>query len=165
MRCPYCGFAQDRVVDSRESKDADSIRRRRECESCQKRFTTYERIDEIPYMVAKKDGRRERFDRQKVLNGLMQACQKRNVSAAQMQAIVDETEAFVVDSIERERQTAEIGELIMMRLKELDTVAYIRFASVYRDFKDVREFKEELEELLTGRPSTSIEAKKHNLKG
>ena len=165
MKCPYCGFAQDRVVDSRESKDADSIRRRRECESCQKRFTTYERIDEIPYMVAKKDGRRERFDRQKVLNGLMQACQKRNVSAAQMQAIVDETEAFVVDSIERERQTTEIGELIMARLKELDTVAYIRFASVYRDFKDVREFKEELEELLTGRPSTSIEAKKRNLKG
>ena len=165
MRCPYCGFAQDRVVDSRESKDADSIRRRRECESCQKRFTTYERIDEIPYMVAKKDGRRERFDRQKVLNGLMQACQKRNVSAAQMQAIIDETEAFVVDSIERERQTTEIGELIMMRLKELDTVAYIRFASVYRDFKDVREFKAELEELLSGRPSIAIEANKRNLKG
>jgi len=165
MKCPYCGFAQDRVVDSRESKDADSIRRRRECESCQKRFTTYERIDEIPYMVAKKDGRRERFDRQKVLNGLMQACQKRNVSAAQMQAIVDETEAYVVDSIERERQTTEIGELIMMRLKELDTVAYIRFASVYRDFKDVREFKAELEELLSGRPSNSIEAKNRNLKG
>jgi transcriptional repressor NrdR len=115
--------------------------------------------------VAKKDGRRERFDRQKVLNGLMQACQKRNISAAQMQAIVDETEAYVVDSIERERQTTEIGELIMMRLKELDTVAYIRFASVYRDFKDVREFKEELEELLTGRPSTSLEAKKRTLKG
>ena len=165
MKCPYCGFAQDRVVDSRESKDADSIRRRRECESCQKRFTTYERIDEIPYMVAKKDGRRERFDRQKVLNGLMQACQKRNISAAQMQAIVDETEAFVVDSIERERQTTEIGELIMMRLKDLDTVAYIRFASVYRDFKDVREFKEELEQLLTGRPSIALEAKKRNLKG
>ena len=155
MKCPYCGFAQDRVVDSRESKDADSIRRRRECESCQKRFTTYERIDEIPYMVAKKDGRRERFDRQKVLNGLMQACQKRNISAAQMQAIVDETEAFVVDSIDRERQTTEIGELIMMRLKDLDTVAYIRFASVYRDFKDVREFKAELEELLSGRPSSA----------
>src|ERR1700690_4189013 len=108
MKCPYCGFAQDRVVDSRESKDADSIRRRRECERCEKRFTTYERIDEIPYMVAKKDGRRERFDRQKVLNGLMQACQKRNISAAQMQQIVDETEAFVVDSIERERLTSEI---------------------------------------------------------
>ena len=165
MKCPYCGFAQDRVVDSRESKDADSIRRRRECESCQKRFTTYERIDEIPYMVAKKDGRRERFDRQKVLNGLMQACQKRNISATQMQAIVDETEAFVVDSVERERLTTEIGELIMMRLKDLDTVAYIRFASVYRDFKDVREFKAELEELLSGRPSSVQDQKKRNLKG
>lgn len=165
MKCPYCGFAQDRVVDSRESKDADSIRRRRECESCQKRFTTYERIDEIPYMVAKKDGRRERFDRQKVLNGLMQACQKRNISATQMQAIVDETEAFVVDSVERERLTTEIGELIMSRLKDLDTVAYIRFASVYRDFKDVREFKAELEELLSGRPSATQDNQKRNLKG
>jgi transcriptional repressor NrdR len=165
MKCPYCGFAQDRVVDSRESKDADSIRRRRECERCEKRFTTYERIDEIPYMVAKKDGRRERFDRQKVLNGLMQACQKRNISAVQMQQIVDETEAFVVDSTDRERQTTEIGELIMLRLKELDTVAYIRFASVYRDFKDVREFKAELEELLSGRPVSVQDTKKRNLKG
>jgi transcriptional repressor NrdR len=160
MKCPYCGFAQDRVVDSRESKDADSIRRRRECERCEKRFTTYERIDEIPYMVVKKDGRRERFDRQKVLSGILQACQKRNISAQQMQAIVDETEAFVVDSAERERSTSAIGELIMTRLKELDTVAYIRFASVYRDFKDVREFKAELEELLSGR-----DAKKRTPKG
>lgn len=151
MKCPYCGFAQDRVVDSRESKDADSIRRRRECERCEKRFTTYERIDEIPYMVVKKDGRREKFDRQKVLGGLLQACQKRSVSSAQMQQIVDETEAFVVDSAERERPTSAVGELIMMRLKHIDTVAYIRFASVYRDFKDVREFKAELEELLGGR--------------
>ena len=150
MKCPFCGFAQDRVVDSRESKDADSIRRRRECERCEKRFTTYERIDEIPYMVVKKDGRREKFDRQKVLAGLMNACQKRQVSAAQMQTIVDETEAFVVDSTDRERQTSSIGELIMARLKDLDTVAYIRFASVYRDFKDVREFKVELEQLLSG---------------
>ncbi len=151
MKCPYCGFAQDRVVDSRESKEAESIRRRRECERCNKRFTTYERIDEIPYMVVKKDGRRERFDRQKVLSGLLQACQKRNVSSVQMQTIVDETEAFVVDSAERERSTSAIGELIMQRLKDLDTVAYIRFASVYRDFKDVREFKAELEELLSGK--------------
>jgi transcriptional repressor NrdR len=168
MKCPYCGFAQDRVVDSRESKDADSIRRRRECERCEKRFTTYERIDEIPYMVVKKDGRRERFDRQKVLNGLLQACQKRNVSAAQMQQIVDQTEAFVVDSPERESQTTAIGELIMQRLKEIDTVAYIRFASVYRDFKDVREFKAELEELLSGRSSASPAAqdsRKRPLKG
>ncbi len=141
------------MVDSRESKEADAIRRRRECEGCNKRFTTYERIDEIPYMVVKKDGRRERFDRQKVLGGLMQACQKRNVSATQLEAIVDETETFVVDSAERERTTNEIGELIMNKLKAIDTVAYIRFASVYRDFKDVREFKAELEELLSGRDS------------
>ena len=168
MRCPYCGFGQDRVVDSRESKEADSIRRRRECERCEKRFTTYERIDEIPYMVVKKDGRREKFDRQKVLSGLLQACQKRNISAVQMQRIVDETEAFVVDSPERERQTSAVGELIMMRLKELDTVAYIRFASVYRDFKDVREFKAELEELLGGGRASStggLDAKKRALKG
>jgi len=139
------------VVDSRESKDADSIRRRRECEGCNKRFTTYERIDEIPYMVVKKDGRREKFDRQKVLNGLMHACSRRPVPASQMGEIVDETEAFVVDSSERERSTSEVGEMIMARLKEIDTVAYIRFASVYRDFKDVREFKAELEELLSGK--------------
>lgn len=151
MKCPYCGFAQDRVVDSRESKEADSIRRRRECEGCNKRFTTYERIDEIPYMVVKKDGRREKFDRQKVLSGLLHACEKRPVSAARLEQIVDETEAFVVDSPERERTTTEVGELIMNRLKSIDTVAYIRFASVYRDFKDVREFKAELEELLSGK--------------
>ena len=151
MKCPYCGFAQDRVVDSRESKDADSIRRRRECERCNKRFTTYERIDEIPYMVVKKDGRREKFDRQKVFGGLLHACQKRPVSGAALEKIVDETEAFVVDSPDRERTTSELGELIMTRLKEIDTVAYIRFASVYRDFKDVREFKAELEELLSVR--------------
>jgi transcriptional repressor NrdR len=151
MKCPYCGFAQDRVVDSRESKEADSIRRRRECERCNKRFTTYERIDEIPYMVVKKDGRREKFDRQKVLSGLLHACEKRPVPAINLEQIVDETEAFVVDSAERERSTSEVGELIMSRLKEIDTVAYIRFASVYRDFKDVREFKAELEELLGGK--------------
>ena len=148
MKCPYCGFGQDRVVDSRVSKEADSIRRRRECESCNRRFTTYERIDEIPYMVVKKDGRRERFDRQKVLSGLLRACEKRPVSSGQLERVVDSTEAFLIDAPERERTTSEIGELIMEELKKLDTVAYIRFASVYRDFKDVREFKEELEELL-----------------
>lgn len=151
MKCPFCGFAQDKVIDSRESKEADSIRRRRECERCTKRFTTYERIDEIPYMVVKKDGRRERFDRQKVLSGLLHSCQKRKVSVAQMQEIVDAVEGYVIDSEGRERTTASVGELIMSRLKDIDTVAYIRFASVYRDFKDVREFKEELEELLTGK--------------
>ena len=127
------------------------FRRRRECERCNKRFTTYERLDEIPYMVVKKDGRREKFDRQKVLSGLLHSCQKRNVSVTQMQEIVDAAESFVVDSPERERSTSAVGELIMGRLKDIDTVAYIRFASVYRDFKDVREFKQELEDLLGGR--------------
>jgi transcriptional repressor NrdR len=154
MKCPYCGFAQDRVVDSRESKEADSIRRRRECEGCNKRFTTYERIDEIPYMVVKKDGRREKFERQKVLSGLLRACEKRPVSASKLEAIVDETEAFLMDSAERERTTNQIGELIMDHLRTIDKVAYIRFASVYRDFKDVREFKEELEQLLSTRDAT-----------
>jgi transcriptional repressor NrdR len=136
------------VVDSRESKEADSIRRRRECEKCERRFTTYERIDEIPYMVVKKDGRRERFDRQKVLSGLLRACEKRPVASNQLEKIVDAAEAFLVDAPERERTTSEVGELIMQHLKGLDTVAYIRFASVYRDFKDVNEFKLELEGLL-----------------
>src|SRR6202165_299094 len=112
MKCPYCGFAQDRVVDSRESKEADSIRRRRECEGCNKRFTTYERIDEIPYMVVKKDGRREKFERKKVLDGLIRACQKRPISIGQMEQIVNQVEQFVVDSAERERTVNEVGELI-----------------------------------------------------
>src|SRR5471032_387223 len=148
MKCPFCGFDSDKVVDSRESKEGESIRRRRECLRCEKRFTTYERIDEIPYMVVKKDGRREKFERQKVLSGLLRACEKRPVSSAKLEAIVDATEAYLMDAPERERTTSEIGELIMSHLKGIDTVAYIRFASVYRDFKDVREFKEELEGLL-----------------
>lgn len=159
MKCPYCGFAQDRVIDSRESKGAESIRRRRECERCNKRFTTYERIDEIPYMVIKKDGRREKFERQKVLSGLLRACEKRPVPAAKLQSIVDDIENFVVDSPEGERTTREIGELIMDRLKGIDTVAYIRFASVYRDFTDVREFKEELERLLNTRETSRTRKK------
>ena len=151
MKCPFCNHSQDKVVDSRESKEGDAIRRRRECLSCERRFTTYERIDEIPYMVVKKDGRRERFDRQKVLSGLLRACEKRPVPSSNLEAIVDAAETFLVDAPERERTTSEIGELIMKHLKGLDTVAYIRFASVYRDFKDVREFKEELEGLLGSR--------------
>ncbi len=142
-------------MDSRESKEADSIRRRRECERCNKRFTTYERIDEIPYMVVKKDGRREKFDRQKILAGLMHACEKRPISTSQLEEIVNATEVFLMDSPERERSTSEMGELIMAELKRIDTVAYIRFASVYRDFKDVREFKEELEALLKTRKKGS----------
>lgn len=161
MKCPYCGFAQDRVVDSRESKDADAIRRRRECERCNKRFTTYERIDEIPYMVVKKDGRREKFERAKVLNGLLRACEKRPISAGKLEDLVDQTESFLVDSPERERSTNEIGQLLMEKLKELDTVSYIRFASVYRDFKDVSEFKAELEQLLTGKDPSNRKKSSH----
>jgi transcriptional repressor NrdR len=148
MRCPFCGHPEDKVVDSRESKEGESIRRRRECLKCEKRFTTYERIDEIPYMVVKKDGRRERFDRQKVLNGLMRACEKRPVSIGKLEQIVNEAEGYVIDSPERERKTSEIGHLIMEHLKKYDKVAYVRFASVYLDFKDVREFLAELQDLL-----------------
>ncbi len=148
MKCPFCGFENDKVVDSRESKEADSIRRRRECLKCGKRFTTYERIDEIPYMVVKKDGRREKFDRQKVLNGLLRACEKRPVPISRLEQIVNEAEAFVIESAERERKTSEVGELIMNRLRRYDKVAYVRFASVYLDFKDVQEFMAELKDLL-----------------
>jgi transcriptional repressor NrdR len=148
MKCPFCGFVNDKVVDSRESKEADSIRRRRECLKCEKRFTTYERIDEIPYMVVKKDGRREKFDRQKVLNGLLRACEKRPVSIGKLEQIVNDAESFVIESPERERKTTEIGELIMNRLRKHDKVAYVRFASVYLDFKDVQEFMAELKDLL-----------------
>ena len=162
MKCPFCGFINDKVVDSRESKEADSIRRRRECLKCHKRFTTYERIDEIPYMVVKKDGRREKFDRQKVLNGLLRACEKRPIPIGRLEQIVNEAEAFVIDSAERERTTAEIGELIMNRLKKHDKVAFVRFASVYQDFKDVKEFMSELKDLLDTkepRPAKSRAAK------
>jgi transcriptional repressor NrdR len=155
MKCPFCGFVNDKVVDSRESKEAESIRRRRECLQCNKRFTTYERIDEIPYMVVKKDGRREKFERQKVLNGLLRACEKRPVSMGKLEQIVNEAEAFVVDSPERERKSSEIGELIMNRLRKLDKVAYVRFASVYLDFKDVQEFMTELKDLLKTKEGTA----------
>jgi transcriptional repressor NrdR len=148
MKCPFCAHLEDKVVDSRESKEGDSIRRRRECLKCERRFTSYERIDEIPYMVIKKDGRRERFDRQKVLAGVMRACEKRPVSMGKMEHIVNQVETFVIDSPERERTSTEVGGVIMEQLKQLDKVAYIRFASVYRDFKDVNEFREELEKLL-----------------
>jgi transcriptional repressor NrdR len=159
MKCPFCGFANDKVVDSRESKEADSIRRRRECLKCEKRFTTYERIDEIPYMVVKKDGRREKFDRQKVLNGLLRACEKRPVPISKLEQIVNEAEGFVIESPERERKTSEVGELIMNRLRRYDKVAYVRFASVYLDFKDVQEFMAELKDLLKTREAVEPQAK------
>ena len=151
MKCPFCSHLHDKVVDSRESKEGDAIRRRRQCLGCQRRFTTYERIDEIPYMVVKKDGRRERFDRQKVLAGLLKACEKRPVSMIQLETIADNAETMVQDSSEREVSTRSLGEMIMNELKNLDKVAYVRFASVYLDFKDVQEFMSELKELLKSR--------------
>src|ERR671929_761800 len=125
MRCPFCGYLEDKVVDSRESREGDSIRRRRECLKCERRFTSYERIDEIPYMVVKKDGRREKFDRQKVLAGLLKACEKRPVSMARLSELVDRVESKVSDSAEREISTTEIGEVLMETLKSLDKIAYV----------------------------------------
>ena len=151
MKCPYCSHLDDKVIDSREARTGDLIRRRRECLKCSRRFTTYERIDEIPYMVIKKDGRRERFDRQKILQGLLKACEKRPVATAKLEAMVDEVERAVQESKERELTTTELGELLMSRLKKLDKVAYVRFASVYMDFKDVKEFMNELKGLLKDR--------------
>ena len=151
MRCPFCGHLEDKVVDSRESKEGDSIRRRRECLVCARRFTSYERIDEIPYMVVKKDGRRETFERNKIMAGLLRACEKRPISAAQLEAIVDEVEKSVQDTPERELSTNDIGKIIMRRLKTLDKVAYVRFASVYLEFEDVSEFMSELKVLVRSR--------------
>lgn len=139
------------MVDSREASSGDLIRRRRECLKCRRRFTTYERIDEIPYMIIKKDGRRERFDRQKLLQGLLKACEKRPIPIPKIEALVEEVEAFVHESANRERTSTEIGEMLMARLKKQDKVAYVRFASVYMDFKDVKEFVDELKGLLKER--------------
>jgi transcriptional repressor NrdR len=147
MTCPFCGHREDRVIDSRESKEGDVIRRRRQCVACERRFTTYERSDEIPYMVIKKDGRREKFDRQKVLGGLLRACEKRPVPMARLAGIVDEVENTLSESADRELATSRIGEMLMERLKTLDKIAYVRFASVYRDFQDVDAFMEELKGL------------------
>ena len=151
MTCPFCGHKQDRVIDSRESKEGDVIRRRRECLKCTRRFTTYERSDEIPYMVVKRDGRREKFDRQKILEGLLKACEKRPVPMPKLAEVVDEVESKLADSAEREISTTEVGELLMRRLRTLDKIAYVRFASVYRDFQDVEAFLVELKDLLQRR--------------
>lgn len=148
MNCPFCGYKEDRVIDSRESKEGDVIRRRRECLQCGRRFTTYERIDEVPYMVVKKDGRREKFDRQKVLNGLLKACEKRPIPMARLAELVNEVEAMLVDRPDREMTTSEIGEHLTQRLLTLDKIAYVRFASVYRDFQDVEAFLSEIKDLI-----------------
>lgn len=148
MTCPFCGHREDKVIDSRESKEGDVIRRRRECLACNRRFTTYERSDEVPYMVIKKDGRREKFDRQKVLAGLLRACEKRPVGMGKLAEIVDEVETRLADSPDRELATTAIGEMLMDRLRGLDKISYVRFASVYRDFQDVEAFLDELKNLM-----------------
>ena len=151
MKCPFCSYLEDKVVDSREGKDGRVIRRRRECLKCAKRFTSYERIDEIPLMVIKKDDRREPYDRNKITAGLRRACEKRPVSPSVLEAITDEIEQMMQDSPEREISTQAIGEKVMERLRTLDTVAYVRFASVYRQFQDVDQFMRELKEILEQR--------------
>jgi transcriptional repressor NrdR len=151
MKCPFCGHLGDKVVDSRESKEGEVIRRRRECLECGRRFTSYERIEEIPYMVIKKDGTRERFERQKLVAGLLKACEKRPVSVAAIDAVADRVESMLQERPEKEIPTADIGAFVMQELKHLDKVAYVRFASVYRHFRDIGEFMNELKDLLNAR--------------
>jgi len=151
MKCPYCGYQESKVVDSRHSDDSTSIRRRRECLACQKRFTTYETVESLPMIVIKKDNSRQSFDRNKVLNGMVKACEKRPVTMADLEQAADEIEQIIQNSLDREVSTEHIGELVMERLKPLDEVAYVRFASVYRSFKDINTFMEELNKLLIGK--------------
>lgn len=157
MLCPFCGHLEDKVIDSRESKEGDSVRRRRECLKCARRYTTYERIDEVPYMVVKKDGRREKFDRQKVLNGLLKAAEKRPIPIARLAALVDEVETLLSETPERELTTAEIGETLVKKLQTLDKIAYVRFASVYRDFQDEEAFLNEIKHLMTAKSTTGTD--------
>jgi transcriptional repressor NrdR len=149
MRCPYCNHTDAKVVDSRASKEGDAIRRRRECLKCEKRYTTYERIEEVAQMVVKKDGRREQFDRWKVRAGILKAVEKRPVTLDQIENVIDEVERQLFSTTDREVSTVQIGEAVMMKLKGLDEVAYVRFASVYRQFKDLNEFMDELKSMLT----------------
>jgi|TARA_B100000686_G_scaffold289831_2_gene316801 transcriptional repressor NrdR len=148
VKCPFCGILDDKVVDSREGKEGEVIRRRRECAGCGRRFTSYERIDEIPYMVVKKDGTRERFERQKVIAGLLKACEKRPVSVSELESVANKVEATLQERPDKEISTEEIGALVMDALRVLDAVAYVRFASVYRHFRDIGEFMTELKGLL-----------------
>ena len=148
MKCPYCGDQESKVVDSRHSEDGSSIRRRRECLACQRRFTTYETVESLPIIVVKRDDSRQPFDRQKVMNGMIRACEKRPVTIAQLEAAADTIEQRIQNSLEREVTAAEIGELVMEQLKQLDEVAYVRFASVYRQFKDINSFMLELNKIL-----------------
>jgi len=149
MRCPYCGYNEDRVIDSRETQDATSIRRRRECLNCGRRYTTYEYVEKTPLMVIKKDGRREAFQREKILNGLLRACHKRPISVETLERVVSEIEKEIQKKFDREVESRYIGELVMEKLSQLDDVAYVRFASVYRQFKDINQFLRELREILS----------------
>jgi transcriptional repressor NrdR len=148
VKCPFCGHLADKVVDSRESKEGEAIRRRRQCLKCARRFTSYERLDRIDYRVVKKDGRRERFDREKLMSGLLKACEKRPVPVSRLESIADQVEQRLHDSPDKEVTTTQIGEFVMSELKGLDQVAYVRFASVYREFKDAHEFVETIRSLL-----------------
>ena len=148
MKCPHCGFQESKVVDSRHSEDGTSIRRRRECLNCQKRFTTYETVESLPIIVVKRDNSRQAFDRNKIMNGMLRACEKRPVSMQDLENAVNEIEALVQNSLEREISTEFIGEQVMEKLKGLDEVAYVRFASVYRQFKDIHSFMQELNKIL-----------------
>ena len=148
MRCPYCGYRESKVVDSRPADEGSSIRRRRECLSCMRRFTTYETVESLPIVVVKKDGSRQSFDRNKILNGMLRACEKRPVSLAALETAALDIEQILQNSLEREVSTGQIGELVMERLKPLDEVAYVRFASVYRQFKDINSFMRELNKIL-----------------
>jgi transcriptional repressor NrdR len=150
LKCPYCGYSESKVVDSRPTEEV-AIRRRRECEKCGKRFTTYEKIEEMPLIIVKKDGSREVYQRSKMMNGLLRACEKRPISISQIEAIADDIEKELYNSMEKEIESKRIGELVMNRLKKIDDVAYVRFASVYRQFKDINTFLEELNKLINER--------------
>ena len=149
MKCPFCGFVDSKVIDSRPAEEGATIRRRRECLACQKRFTTYEVIERLPLVVVKRDGSRQSFDKVKLINGMVRACEKRPVALQTLEKIADEIEQELQSNLEREISTVEIGEMVMQRLKDVDEVAYVRFASVYRSFKDINTFMEELSKLLT----------------
>lgn len=153
MRCPFCGYLEDKVLDTRSTDEGSVIRRRRECLKCQKRFTTYEKIENVPLVVIKKDGTRESFDRQKLLNGLIKACQKRPVTMSQLEKMVDDIEAGFQNSFEKEVTSVKIGEMVMQKLKDIDEVAYVRFASVYREFKDIHTFMEEINKIAKQKTS------------
>lgn len=148
MKCPYCGDVENKVIDSRMTKEGNTVRRRRECLACTRRFTTYERVEQLPLVLIKKDGRRETFDRHKLLVGMKKACQKRNISMNTLEAFVDELERELQETGEKELPSSVVGERVMTKLHELDDVAYVRFASVYREFKDINDFMSELKELF-----------------